>query len=81
MNALSHMVDFRQVQANSGDKSVNFTATEIFLSRIKESLTKKMKAEWTTILSVEYLEKLNCWAKLDQLPHVIPYHSDKFTQI
>ena len=40
-----------------------------------------MRLEWNTILSMEYLQSINCWATLEDLQSVIPYHSDKYAQI
>ena len=82
MNSLSHLLDFRRLSIGKCSESIaGFTACEIYLSRIKKSLSKQMKAEWTSVLSIDYLTKLNCWATLDELQQVIPYHGDRFTQI
>ena len=81
MNSLSHLLDFRRLSIGSSESINGFMACEIYLSRVKKSLSKEMKAEWTTVLSIEYLTKLNCWATLDELQQVIPYHADRFTQI
>ena len=40
-----------------------------------------MKSDWREVLSVEYLNSINCWAKLEELQKVIPYHSEKYKQI
>ena len=40
-----------------------------------------MKVEWNTVLSVDYLSSINCWATLDDLQKVLPFPADKFTQV
>ena len=40
-----------------------------------------MKSDWREVLSVGYLNSINCWAKLEELQKVIPYHSEKYKQI
>ena len=40
-----------------------------------------MKSDWREVLSVDYLNSINCWAKLEELQKVIPYHSEKYKQI
>ena len=40
-----------------------------------------MKVTWNSVLSVEYLSEMNCWASLQDLQKVIPFHSDKYKQI
>ena len=81
MNALSHMLDYRRSQAIRNDNISVFVASEIYLDRVKKCLSKKMKSEWSVVLSIEYLSSINCWATLEDLEKVIPYHADKFTQI
>ena len=48
---------------------------------VKRYLSKKMKPDWREVLSVDYLKSINCWAKLEELQKVIPYHSEKYKQI
>ena len=40
-----------------------------------------MKSDWREVLSVDYLNNINCWAKVEELQKVIPYNSEKFNQI
>ena len=40
-----------------------------------------MKSDWRKVLSADYLNSINCWAKLEELQKVIPYHSEKYKQI
>jgi len=79
MNSLSHAVDFRRME--NIEQSHMFMASEIYLERVKKTLAKKMRCEWNVLLSVDYLSKINCWATLDDIQKVIPYHADRFTQI
>ena len=81
MNALSHMLDFRRSVALRNENISVFVSSEIYLERVKKCLKKRMKSEWSVVLSVEYLSSINCWASLDDLQSVIPYHANKFTQI
>ena len=81
MNAVNHMLDYRR---SSDTCKINFSvfiASEIYLQRVKKYLLRKMKIEWNTLLSVDYLESINCSATLEDLQKVIPYHSDKYKQI
>ena len=40
-----------------------------------------MKSDWREILSVDYLNSINCWAKVKELEKVIPYNSEKSDEI
>ena len=79
MHSLSHVLDYRRIER--GDSQTTFLASEIYIDRVKLSLSKKMRSEWNVLLSAEYLSKINCWATLDEMQNVIPYHTDKFSQI
>ena len=64
MNALGHMLDHRRSSRICQNNLSIFIASEIYLNRVKKFLFRKMKAEWTKILSIEYLDSINCWATL-----------------
>ena len=81
MNAVNHMLDYRRSSDTCKRNLSVFIASEIYLQRVKKYLLRKMKIEWNTLLSIEYLESINCWATLEDLQKVIPYHSDKYKQI
>ena len=53
----------------------------MYMQRLKRSQSKKMRLDWKTTLSVEYLDSLNCWASLEELQKVIPFHSDRYSQV
>ena len=40
-----------------------------------------MKSDSREVLSIDYLNSINCWTKLEELQKVIPYHSEKYKQI
>ena len=40
-----------------------------------------MKIQWNTVLSIEHLCSINCWATLEEMQQVIPFHADRFSQI
>ena len=40
-----------------------------------------MKSDSRDVLSVDYLNSINYWAKLEELQKFIPYHSEKYKQI
>ena len=82
MNALGHLLDFRITFTNSTSENVFvFLATEIYLQRVKCFLSKKIKLQWNEVLSVDYLDSINCWATLADLQKVIPFHANRYKQI
>ena len=82
MNTPGHLLDFRRSYSNlTKINSSVFIPSEIYIQLVKRYLSKKMKSDWREVLSVDYLNSINCWAKLEELQKVIPYHSEKYKQI
>ena len=81
MNALSHVLDFRRSTAKNDQNIHVFIAAEVFLDRVKKCLKKKLKIEWNTVLSLDYLASINCWATLQEMQAVIPFHQSKYNAI
>ena len=81
INAISHLHDFRRMSETRHANNRSFIPAEIYIQRVKKSLAKKMRSEWHVLLSVEYLSGIDCWASLQDLQNVIPYHGDRFGQV
>ena len=82
MNGLNDLLDFRRSYSDlTKIHSSVFIPSEIYIQRVKRYLSKKMKSDWREVLSADYLNSINCWAKLEELQKVIPYPSEKYKQI
>ena len=82
MNALGHLLDFRRTFRHSASENISvFLASEIYLQRVKRFPSKKMILQWNEVLSVDYLNSINCWATLVDLQKVIPFHANRYKQI
>ena len=82
MNARGNLLDFRRNYSDlTNINSSVFIPSEIYIQQVKRYLSKKMKSDWREVLSVDYLNSINCWAKLGELQKFIPYHSKKYKQI
>ena len=80
MSPLGHFLHFRRSYSElTKMHSSIFISSEI--QRVKHYLSKKMKSNWREVLSVDYLNSISCWAKLEELQKVIPYRSEKYKQI
>ena len=80
LNALCHALDHRRFLGLTQDTLQAFVMCEVYMQRVKRSVGKKMRLEWKTILSMEYLESINCWATLEELQAVVPFHTDRYNQ-
>ena len=66
MNALGHLLDFyRSYSDLTKIHSSVFIPSKIYIQRVKRYVSKKMKSDWREVLSVDYLNSINCWAKLE----------------
>ena len=78
MNALEHLLDFfRSYSDLTKIHSLVFIPSEIYIQQVRCYLSRKMKSDWREVLSVYYLNSINCWVKLEELQKAIPYHSEK----
>ena len=82
MNSVGHMLDYRRSCSNITKENASiFIPSEIYIQRVKRHLSKKMKVHWNIVLSVEYLNSINCWANIQDLQKVIPFHSNRYKQV
>lgn len=81
LQAISHLIDFRRIYSKNNEKVESFIASEVYIERVKKTLSKKMRSEWNVLLSVDYLTQNGWWATLEEMQQVIPYHGDRFAQI
>ena len=82
MNAVGHFLDFRKTFSHLPCENVSlFLVSEIYLQMVKHFLSKKMKLQWNVILSVNYLNSINCCATLPDLQNVIPFHANAINAI
>ena len=80
MNALGHLLDFRRSYSDlTKVHSSVFIPSEMYIQRVKRYLPKKMKFNWREILSVDYLNSINGWAKFEdkKLFHITPKNINK----
>ena len=54
---------------------------EVFLTRTKRSVSSKMRLEWNSIYDIDSLEERGCWATIEELQTVLPYHLPRFQAI
>ena len=81
LQSLSHCLDFLRFKGLKANEISTLITTEVFFSRAKQCLRKKLRVEWNTVLSIEHLEDINCWASLGDLQKVLPFHENRFQQV
>ena len=81
LNAISHLMDCRKIAGLVKKNPETLIASEVFLHRIKRTLSKQMRANWNTVLTVEHFTEIGCWATLEEMQQVISYHGERFAQV
>ena len=81
LNALGHLMDFRKLNSITDNVRKSLYVTETYFSRIRRTISKRMKLEWNTVLDVDNLESQGCWTSFDEMKQVIPYHEHSFEEV
>ena len=81
VNALTHALDFRRSFSPADNVLKTFMVSEIYLVRVRKCLSKRMKLQWTKVLDIDMYISNGCWATLDDLQKVIPYHQSRFDDV
>ena len=81
LHAISDLIDFRKVHEASTEALRNFGISEVYLKRGKKFLARQKKMEWSRDLYLDSLISANCWASLEEMEKVIPYHIDEFKYV
>ena len=81
LHAISDLIDFRKGHEASADALRNFATSEVYLTHGKKFLARQKKMEWSRDLDLDSLISANCWASLEEMEKVIPYHLDEFKYV
>ena len=81
VDAVSHALDYRRLNGVCSETGRQFAVAEIFTSRIRKSLSRKMRLQWHTVLTVEHMQEAGCWATLQEMKQVIPFHQERFDKV
>ena len=81
LHAISDAIDFSVTCGGFKEGRDIVNVMEIFITRTRKAIGKKMRVEWNHILDIDYLEKQGCWASYENLQTVVPYHEPRFLAI
>ena len=82
LNAINDVVDYRRMKGGfTGHSREVVEIIELLLGRTKKAMGRKMRIEWRTILNIDNFEAKGCWASVEDLQTVVPYHQGRFSQI
>ena len=81
LNSFTHFLDYERSKGVDSHKLSVLISAEVYMQRSKRTFGKEMRLEWNKTLSIDYFEKINCWASFNELQSVIPFHINRFNQI
>ena len=80
IDAISELIDFRNVNGASDGVLRKLSATELYIKRARKTVAKMMRLQWTQDLDVESLEARGHWASMEELLEVVSFHLPRYKQ-
>ena len=74
LNAFQALIDFSKFSGASPNIVHNFSVSEIFFKRARKCLRKQRRIQWSNDFDIDNLESASCWATVEELQSVIPFH-------
>ena len=71
LDAIAELVDYRKVNGASESVLRGLTSTEIYLKKVRKTVSKMMRLQWTSELDIDALEAKGHWATLEELLEVV----------
>ena len=81
LNALQDMIDFRKFSGASPNIVHDFSVSETFFKRARKCLRKQRRIRWPNDFDIDNLESSGCWATVEELQSVIPFHIQRYKDI
>ena len=71
MDAIAELVDYQKVNGASESLLRGLASTEIYLKKVRKTVSKMMRLQWTSELDIDALEAKGCLATLAELLEVV----------
>ena len=81
LNVLQDLIDFRKFSGASPNIVHNFSVSETFFKRARKCLRKQRRIQWSNDFDIDNLESAGCWATMEELQSVIPFHIQRYKDI
>jgi hypothetical protein len=81
MKSINDLMDWRKASGVTDDVLRSFTASEVYIRRGKENLSKQKKLEYSRNLDLEQLICRQSWATVEEMEQVIPYHAPRYKYV
>ena len=71
LDAIAELRDFRKVNGASESVLRGLSCTELYLKKVRKTVSKMMRLQWTSELDIDALEGKGQWATLEELLEVV----------
>ena len=81
MDAITELVDYRKVNGASESVLRGRASTEIYLKKVRKTVSKMMRLQWTSELDIDALEAKGHWATLEELLEVVGRYLPRYESV
>ena len=78
IDAISELIDFRKIYGASDTVLRNLSSTELYLKRVRKTVAKMMRLQWTQDLGIETFNARGHWATMEELLEVVTFHLARY---
>ena len=71
LDAIAELVDYQKVNGESESVLRGLASTEISLKKVRKTVSKMMRLQWTRELDIDALEAKGHWATPEELLEVV----------
>ena len=81
LDAIAELVDYRKVNGASESVLRRLASTEIYLKKVRKTVSKMMRLHWTSELDIDALEAKGHWATLEELLEVVGRYLPRYESV
>ena len=81
LDAIAELGDFRKVNGASESVLRGLSSTEMYLKRVRKTVSKMMRLQWTSELDIDALEAKGHWATLEELLEVVGRYLPRYEDV
>ena len=81
LDAIAELGDFRKVNGASESVLRGLSSTELSLKKVRKTVSKMMRLQWTSELDIDVLEAKGHWATLEELLEVVGRYLPRYESV
>ena len=81
LDAIAELGDFRKVNGASESVLRGLSSTDLYLKKVRKTVSKMMRLQWTSELDIDALEAKGHWATLEELLEVVGRYLPRYESL